>query len=436
MIKINHKIKTFEEYSDFITRLYGGTSLAKSVTFQVTEACNLACTYCYQINKSRNHMSFDVAKQFIDLLLSGERGFKEYLGYDNSKAVVLEFIGGEPFLEIELIDKIVDYFRDRTIELKHQWAEHFIVSICSNGILYFDPRVQKFLEKNKNHMSFSVSIDGSKRLHDACRVFPDGKPSYDIAVAAALDWMHKGHQIGSKVTLAKENIAYLNEAIQNLVSLGYDEIHANCAYEPKWNLTDAKVFYTQLRELADFLLSKGGPAEIYCSLFESGFFEPMSEDEIQNFCGGTGRMLAIDWRGDLYPCIRYMPSSLGSLRKPICIGSVSEGLAITKDTRDCVECMKSVTRKTQSTKECFNCPIAGGCSWCSAYNYQATGTINKRVTDICIMHRARALANHYYWNKWYSESGQNKRKELYVPDDWALEIVSAEELTMLKSLID
>lgn len=60
-------------------------------------------------------------------------------------------------------------------------------SICSNGVLYRDEKVQAFLRKWANRLSFSVTIDGNKELHDSCRVFPDGSPSYDIAVDAASD---------------------------------------------------------------------------------------------------------------------------------------------------------------------------------------------------------------------------------------------------------
>ena len=66
-----------DEYSQILPLLYPeeGKGMAKTVTFQVTDACNLACKYCYQINKGHRKMSFEVAKKFIDLILSGEKGF-------------------------------------------------------------------------------------------------------------------------------------------------------------------------------------------------------------------------------------------------------------------------------------------------------------------------------------------------------------------------
>ena len=92
--KLYPEIKTYEENSEL--RL-----LSRTFTFQVTDACNLACTYCYQINKGIRRMSFETAKLAVDKLLSGDSGFDQYINPKKVPAIILEFIGGEPFLEID-----------------------------------------------------------------------------------------------------------------------------------------------------------------------------------------------------------------------------------------------------------------------------------------------------------------------------------------------
>ena len=70
---------------------------AQTVTFVVTDDCNLRCKYCYITHKSSNKkMSFETAKKFIDILLSTDT-----MKYN--EAVILEFIGGEPLIETRLI---------------------------------------------------------------------------------------------------------------------------------------------------------------------------------------------------------------------------------------------------------------------------------------------------------------------------------------------
>lgn len=442
---MRNKVRKFEQWQDMIARLYpelrenkdeDDRVLSRTVTFQVTNDCNLCCKYCYQINKGKNRMSFSTAKEFIDLLLSGEKGFKEYVNPDISPSIVLEFIGGEPFLEVDLIDQIVDYFRIRTIELMHPWATNYCISICSNGVNYFDEKVQKFLYKNKDHLSFSITIDGNKELHNSCRVFADGSGSYDLAVAGANDWMSRGYYMGSKITIAPDNLKYLYDAITHMVDLGYNEINANCVYEKGWEQEHAVEFYKQLKRIADNFLDNDLVEDVYCSLFEENFFRPKDENDLQNWCGGIGYMLALDYKGDLYPCLRYMESSLGNSRKPLIIGNITDGIASKQCEKDCLQCLNSITRKTQSTHECFYCPIAEGCSWCSANNYQETGTPNKRVTHICEMHKARSLANVYYWNKYYLKNNIDKVFELHCPKLWALQIISEDEYEMLKELTE
>ena len=434
-------MKKFEQYQDMIGRLYpelrnedGNRTLSRTVTFQVTDNCNLACTYCYQINKGERKMKLEDAKKLIDMLLTGDERLAGYVDVETSPAIILEFIGGEPFLQVELIEQICDYFFDRAIELQHPWATMFCISICSNGVLYPDERVQRFLHKYRGKMSFSVTIDGNKALHDSCRVFPDGSPSYDMAVAAANDWMAKGFYMGSKITSAPGNLEYLYDAITHMVELGYHEINANTVYERGWTIEHAKKYYQELKRVADYWIDNDLVDTHYLALFQDSMFCPKEEGDDENWCGGTGYMLSMDPDGWLYPCIRYMESSLGTEVKPLRIGHVNTGIAQTERHKKCVDCLNAITRRTQSTDECYYCPIAAGCSWCSAYNYQENGTPDKRVTYSCDMHKARSLANVYFWNRYYRKKKSEKRFKMYCPEDWALQIISKEEYQMLQEL--
>ena len=97
----------------------------------------------------------------------------------------------------------MDYTISKLIEMNSPLIYFTRFLICTNGTLYFDPKVQKFLDKYKQWLSVSISIDGNKELHDACRKFPDGSGSYDIVVKAIKDWREKtGEYPCSKITLS------------------------------------------------------------------------------------------------------------------------------------------------------------------------------------------------------------------------------------------
>ena len=432
------KRKRTEQFQDMVRRLYPEYTPAKGmatmeVTFQVTNACSLACTYCYQIEKGTQVIPFETAKDFINNLFADK--YKGYISEEEKPFIVLDFIGGEPFLQPKLIERICDYFVDKAIEEQSGWAEHFMISVCTNGVHWFEPDVQHFLNKYRPKLSISVTIDGNKELHDACRIFPDGRPSYDLAVAAAKDWMDRGGYMGSKITIAPGNIEFMDKAILHMLDLGYDEIHANCVYEKGWTIEHAKMFYKKLKYIADYFLENNLVQIVDLALFTENLGKPKAEDELETWCGGVGNaMLAIDPDGKLYPCLRYMKSSLGDDQPPLSIGDVWTGIGKTPEDAKWIKCLGCITRRSESTDECFYCPIAEGCAECSAYNYQINGTPDSRCTYICDMHKARTLANSYYWNTFYRKTNRPQRLPVMCPDEWALEIIDKEELNMLKQL--
>ena len=114
-------------------------------------------------------------------------------------------------------------------------------------------------------------------------------------------------------------------------------------------------------------------------MFNDNYGRPLNlddPDDCRNWCGGNGEMLAMDYNGIWYPCLRYMSSSLGTKREPITCGNINDGIdhSVLKE-------MQKVTVLTCSTEECIKCPVAKGCSYCSAYNYEVYGTLNKRVIN-------------------------------------------------------
>lgn len=429
-----------ESYMDMLARLFetpgdphGINSVrSKEITFQVTEDCNLRCSYCYQGAKTHNRMTFDAAKAVIDMLLASDARTNQYITTSSIAGVILSFIGGEPFLEVDLIDQIMDYFLAQCFLLHHPLATRYRISISTNGTLYFQPKVQRFIDKWMDHLSLSISIDGNKELHDACRIFPDGSGSYDLAIAAARDYMGKGRYLGSKMTIAPENVSYLHGALHGLISAGYSEIFCNCVYEKGWTLDHAKTLYAQLKSLADDLA--GMDERPYVSIFDATIGHPLPDSDNQNWCGGTGSMLAVDYRGRFYPCLRYMASSLNGEQEPYEIGDLEHGIMNTPLHRERVAALSKITRKSQSSEGCWACPIASGCSWCSAYNYQITGSPNCRVTYICPMHKARTLANAYYWGILRKAGKSSAEYSLDIPRGWALEIIDEAEYERLKSL--
>lgn len=425
-----------EQFQDFIYRLFPdefAKDLAPSITFQVTDDCCLNCTYCYQHKKGNHKLDFETAKKGIDKILSGDPSVTARIDSYNTNGVVFEFIGGEPFLEIELIDQITDYLVSEMIRLNHPWATKHVFSISTNGILYFDPRVQEYIKKHFWNLSLSISIDGNQQLHDACRKFPDGSGSYNRAIEAAKHYMKNYNgKIGSKMTLSPFNIQYTYEAIVGLIDQGYTKINCNCVYEEGWELQHATILYYELKKVIDYLFKHHLEDKIFISIIHNKTGEKHSNEE--NFCGSSAHMIAINHSGNFYPCLRFMEDSLNDKVESYVIGDVNNGIGQDEITKKRLQDLTAITWTSQSSEKCNNCLISQGCGWCTAYNYEKTGSVNKRVTFNCIMHQAEVLASSYFYNLFYSTRSIDRVFKLNIPEEWALEIISKEEFQFLRKV--
>ena len=381
--------------------------MAKNITLIVTKDCQLACKYCYLVGKnSKERMSFEIAKKAIDYILDHEDEFKE-------ESVVWDFIGGEPFIEIELIDKICDYLKTEMFRRDHHWFNSYRFSFSTNGLNYHTDKVQRFIEKNKEHLSIGITIDGTKQKHDLNRIYKQEgnseRGSYDDVVKNIPLWLSQFPHAGTKVTISSADIPYIKEGVLHLFSLGIHEVNINCVFEDVWKDGDDKLFQDQLMKLADAIIDGGWYQDYACSFFSEMIGKPLDPiHDNQNWCG-AGMMLAVDAAGNFYPCTRFASYSLRN-KKPIIIGNVYRGI-----DKNLLRPFLTLDRTTQSPQKCIECEVASGCAWCQGENYDAakTNTIYERSTAICLMHKARVRANNYYWNKLYRKLELEGLREEY-----------------------
>lgn len=137
------------------------------ITLHVSNDCNLRCKYCYAsggaYGKNRGMMTIETAKRFVDYCCDN---------YDRVDNVV--FFGGEPFLNIQIIDFVCKYFQEKFDSGKISNLPRF--GAITNGTLLSD-KVFSVIEK---YFSFlTVSIDGPKEINDMNRVTTNGDGSFD-----------------------------------------------------------------------------------------------------------------------------------------------------------------------------------------------------------------------------------------------------------------
>jgi uncharacterized protein len=165
------------------------------VVLNITNQCNLACTYCYEYSADRiaqtagkpKYMQAEIAEASVEMLLqeSGSR-----------PNIHVTFFGGETLLNFPVMRTTVEYARRRATELGKQIE----FSLTTNATL-LNEEIIEFLSDNR--VGVTVSIDGDRELNDRQRVFHSGKGSYDVIVPNIKKLLkrHRTNSIGARVTL-------------------------------------------------------------------------------------------------------------------------------------------------------------------------------------------------------------------------------------------
>ena len=186
-----------------------GQNVAQGFTFLITENCNLRCKYCYEENKQSTTMSLDTAKKAIQFLKNSEPKFKR---------LNVDFIGGEPLLEVELIQSIIDEFKEQF--KGHIWENEIIFSACTNGTQFYRPEVREFLLKNKDNFFLGISLDGIKLVHDMNR-----SGSYDEVMKYFKWWKTNFPFNTTKSTINHDSLPFLFESFKHLSELGIRDLY-------------------------------------------------------------------------------------------------------------------------------------------------------------------------------------------------------------------
>ena len=168
----------------------------QALVLNVTNQCNLACTYCYEFGADKiatqtgkpKYMTPETARAAVDFLLESAKG---------REAVHVTFFGGETLMNFKLLRDVVAYADAQAA----QSGRRVTYSLTTNATLLTDPIIDFLAE---HAVGVTVSIDGPEELQDARRVYKSGKGSYAVIVPRlkALIERHKTRAITARVTLS------------------------------------------------------------------------------------------------------------------------------------------------------------------------------------------------------------------------------------------
>jgi uncharacterized protein len=145
-----------------------GTSTFHIIAKPIGPVCNLACKYCFYLEKELLYPRVSQWSIADDLL---ENYVRQYIESQPADTVHFAWQGGEPTL------LGVEFFR-KAVALQKKYADGKRIenSLQTNGVL-LDEKWGQFLAEG--HFLVGLSIDGPVELHDAYRVDKGGNPTFD-----------------------------------------------------------------------------------------------------------------------------------------------------------------------------------------------------------------------------------------------------------------
>lgn len=355
----NGKLFTEDEYKDLAFDFKNNNTVIKALCLHVSHTCNLNCEYCFasqgKYHGDRALMSFEVGKRAIDFLVenSGTR-----------KNLEVDFFGGEPLMNWEVVKQIVAYARS----IEKEKNKNFRFTLTTNGVL-IDDEVIDFANKEMHNVV--LSLDGRKEVHDRLRKTINGKGSYDTIVPKFQEFVKRRGDKGYYIrgTFTHNNTDFTND-IFHMADLGFTQLSMEpvvCSPDDPYALTydDLPVIFEQYEILAKYMLERekqGKPITFYHYMIDlTG--GPCIYKRISGCGSGTEYMAVTPW-GELYPCHQFVGDPKYSL------GNIYDGVT-NKNVQNEFKMCNAYARP-----ECKDCWAKLYCSGgCAANAYHATGSV-------------------------------------------------------------
>ncbi len=286
------------------------------MTKPVGAICNLACKYCYYLEKTNLYKENTSKFVMSDSLL--EKFIEEYINSQTMPQVLFTWHGGETLM------RPLSFYQ-KVVELQKKYANGRTIDNCiqTNGTLLNDEWCEFF---HDNHWLVGISIDGPQEFHDEYRKNKQGKPSF-MKVMQGIHLLNK-HQVewNAMAVVNDYNADYPLEFYHFFKELGCHYIQFTPIVERIHPHADGRHLAHVLQKdekLADFSVSPEQWGNFLCTIFDEWIKNDVGEYFIQIFdstlanwmgaqpgvctmaptCGHAGVM---EFNGDVYSCDHFV----------------------------------------------------------------------------------------------------------------------------------
>ena len=373
-LKAEGKLFASDTFEGMAGHLKAKTSgVVKALCLHVAHTCNLNCSYCFasqgKYHGERAIMSYEVGKRALDFLVENS---------GNRRNLEVDFFGGEPLMNFDVVKKLVAYARS----IEKEKGKNFRFTLTTNGVLVDDDVIEF---ANRECSNVVLSLDGRKEVHDRYRVDYAGNGSWDKIVPKFQKFVEArgGKNYYMRGTFTHANPDFL-EDIKVMLDLGFCELSMEpvvCAEGDPSALTDddLPIVMEQYEKLAELMIERdkaGKPFTFYHYMIDlSG--GPCIYKRISGCGSGTEYMAVTPW-GDLYPCHQFVGEEKFKL------GDIWQGVTNKETQCEFGNC------NVYARPDCRDCWAKLYCSGgCAANAYHSTGSVNGVYEYGCKLFRKR-----------------------------------------------
>lgn len=265
----------------------------KSICLLISQKCNFKCDYCFvhegKYNEKESLMDKEISFKAVDFLIENSK----------TKNVEIDFFGGEPLLNWDVVKETIEY----GYKVAKENGKRIRFSLTTNGALINDDRLNFLIE---NSVSLIISLDGPKEINDIHRKLDNERGTFDLIFEKIKKIKnYKGYYIRGTFTnktkeIFKSALFFYENGFKNisLEPVILEEENPLCLKEK--DIEDVMLEYEKLGKYIYEEKLKGNLLNFYH--FHVDLSEGPCLGKMSFGCGAGVEYLAVDSKGDLYPC--------------------------------------------------------------------------------------------------------------------------------------
>lgn len=273
-----------------------------SLTIAPTSDCNFACSYCYEKGIKSHSMNEEVINDIIKFVENKSK---------NIKYLSVTWYGGEPLLEIGVIQKLSNSF----IDISKSNNIKYFSSIVTNGYYLTKEIASELVNLNVSYVQ--ITIDGNKDSHNERRILKDGGKTFDTIIQNVIESM-KIIKINIRMNVDRKNVGESYDLINILKEK--DALESTSMYLAMVDNINENYCNEDCLSIADFSKKE---IEFYHKAIDDGVQINGVPNTNYSICGAVAiNSFIIDPKGDLYKCW----NTIGL--EDECVGSVKKGVRL------------------------------------------------------------------------------------------------------------